>query len=148
MDLILLQDVEKLGRENELVKVRSGFARNYLIPRKLAVVADQGQKKMLDERMKQESRREERLLKQISTVVESLKNTKYIVGAKTGTSGKIFGSVTTIQLAHAIKKQSNLSVDRKKITLPDDVSMLGEYKANISLHKDVNVEVAFEVVSE
>ncbi len=148
MDLILLQDVEKLGRENELVKVRPGFARNYLIPRKLAVVADEGQKKMLDERIKQESRREDRLLKQISTVVELLKNTKYIVGAKTGTSGKIFGSVTTIQLAHAIKKQSNLPVDRKKITLPDEISMLGEYKAHINLHKDVNVEVTFEVVSE
>lgn len=148
MELILLQDVEKLGRENELVIVRPGFARNYLIPRRLAVVADEGQKKMLDERMKQESRREEKLLKQINIVVEVLKNTKYIIGAKTGTSGKIFGSVTTIQLSHAIKKQSNLPVDRKKITLPDDISVLGDYKANINLHKDVNVEVAFEVVSE
>lgn len=148
MELILLQDVDKLGRENELVKVRSGFARNYLIPRKLAVIADEGQKKMLDERIKHDTRREEKLLKQINSVVDVLKNTKYIIGAKTGTSGKIFGSVTTIQLAHAIKKQSNLSVDRKKITLPEDVSMLGDYKANISLHKDVTVEVAFEVVAE
>ncbi len=148
MELILLQDVDKLGRENELVKVRPGFARNYLIPQKLAVVADDGQKKMLAERVKQESRREERLLKQINSVVDVLKSTKYTIGAKTGTSGKIFGSVTTIQLSHAIKKQSNLPVDRKKITLPDDISVLGEYKANISLHKDINVEVAFEVVAE
>ncbi|MEP7127358.1 MAG: 50S ribosomal protein L9 [Chitinophagales bacterium] len=148
MELILLQDVDKLGRENELVKVRPGFARNFLIPNRLAVVADEGQKKMLEERMKQETRREEKLLKQINSVVEVLKNTKYMIGAKTGTSGKIFGSVTTIQLSHAIKKQSNLPVDRKKITLPDDISTLGEYKANINLHKDVNVEVAFEVISE
>ncbi|MBK9730281.1 MAG: 50S ribosomal protein L9 [Chitinophagaceae bacterium] len=148
MELILLQDVDKLGRENELVKVRPGFARNFLIPQRLAVVADEGQKKMLEERMKQETRREEKLLKQINSVVEVLKNTKYMIGAKTGTSGKIFGSVTTIQLSHAIKKQSNLPVDRKKITLPDDISTLGEYKANINLHKDVNVEVAFEVISE
>ena len=148
MELILLQDVDKLGRENELVKVRPGFARNFLIPRRLAVVADAGQKKMLDERMKQETRREDKLLKQINSVVEILKNTKYTIGAKTGTSGKIFGSVTTIQLSNAIKKQSNLPVDRKNITLPDEISVLGDYKANISLHKDINVEVAFEVISE
>ena len=148
MEVILLQDVEKLGRENELVKVRPGFARNYLIPRRMAVVADGGQKKMLEERMKQEGRREERLLNQINKVVDQLKNTKYVVGAKTGTSGRIFGSVTTIQLANAIKKQSNISVDRKKITLPEDISMLGEYKANLNLHKEVNVEVAFEVIAE
>ena len=148
MEVILLQDVDKLGRENELVKVRPGFARNYLIPRRLAVIADGGQKKMLDERMKQETRREDKMLKQISNVVDVLKNTKYTIGAKTGTSGKIFGSVTTIQLAHAIKKLSGIAVDRKKITLPDDVSVLGDYKATVHLHKDVSVDVAFEVVAE
>ena len=148
MEVILLQDVDKLGRENEMVKVRSGFARNFLIPKKLAVVADQGQKKMLDERMKQQDRREEKMLKQITNIVDILKNTRYTVGAKTGTSGKIFGSVTTIQLANAIKKQSNLTIDRKKITLPEDISVLGDYKANINLHKDVNVEVAFDVIAE
>ncbi len=148
MEVILLQDVDKLGKENEMVKVRPGYARNYLLPSKLAVIADLGQKKMLDERMKQETRREDKLLKQISSVVDVLKNTKYTVGAKTGTSGKIFGSVTTLQLSHAIKKQSNISVDRKKIMLPEDISMLGDYKANINLHKDVNVEINFEVEAE
>ena len=148
MEVILLQDVDKLGKESEMVKVRPGYARNYLIPRKLAVVADESQKKMLSERIKQEDRREEKMLKEIAKVVDLLKNTKYTIGAKTGTSGKIFGSVTTIQLAQAIKKQSGVTIDRKKITLPEDVSMLGEYKANIALHKDANVEVAFEVVAE
>jgi large subunit ribosomal protein L9 len=148
MDVILLQDVDKLGKESELVKVRPGYARNYLIPRKLAVVADDSQKKMLNERIKQEERREEKMLKEIAKVVDLLKNTKYTIGAKTGTSGKIFGSVTTIQLAQAIKKQSGVTIDRKKITLPEDVSMLGEYKANIALHKDSSVEVSFEVIAE
>ena len=148
MDVILLQDVDKLGKENELVKVRHGYARNFLIPKRLAVVADDSQKKMLNERMKQEDRREEKLLKAISQVQDALKNTKYIIGAKTGISGKIFGSVTTMQLSQAIKKQSNIAIDRKKITLPDDVSMVGEYKAMIALGKDVNVEVSFEVVAE
>ena len=148
MDVILLQDIDKLGKENELVKVRNGYARNFLIPQKLAVIADNSQKKMLDERMKQEGRREEKLLKAINQVQDVLKNTKYTIGAKTGTSGKIFGSVTTIQLSHAIKKQSNIAIDRKKITLPEDVSMIGDYKANIALYKDVIVEVAFEVIAE
>ena len=148
MEVILLQDVDKLGKESEMVKVRPGYARNYLIPRKLAVVADESQKKMLSERIKQEDRREEKMLKEIAKVVDLLKNTRYTIGAKTGTSGKIFGSVTTIQLAQAIKKQSGVTIDRKKITLPEDVSMLGEYQANIALHKDANVEVAFEVVAE
>src|SRR6266550_5768903 len=147
MDVILLQDVDKLGKENEMVKVRNGYARNFLIPKRLAVVADDSQKKMLNERMKQEDRREEKLLKAISQVQDALKNTKYIIGAKTGISGKIFGSVTTMQLSQAIKKQSNIAIDRKKITLPDDVSMVGDYKANIALYKDVNVEVAFEVIA-
>ena len=148
MDVILLQDVDKLGKENELVKVRNGYARNFLLPKRLAVVADDSQKKMLNERVKHEERREQKLLNAISQVQDVLKNTKYIIGAKTGMSGKIFGSVTTIQLSHAIKKQSNIAVDRKKITLPDDVSMVGEYKASIALGKDVNVEVNFEVVAE
>jgi large subunit ribosomal protein L9 len=148
MDVILLQDVDKLGKENELVKVRNGYARNFLLPKKLAVVADESQKKILNERMKQDDRREEKLNKAIVQVQDVLKGTTYRIGAKTGTSGKIFGSVTTMQLSHAIKKQSNITIDRKKITLPEDVSMVGEYKANIALHKDVNVEVAFEVVAE
>jgi large subunit ribosomal protein L9 len=148
MEVILLQDIDKLGKESELVKVRPGYARNYLIPRKLAVVADEAQKKMLSERIKQENRREEKMLKEIAKVVDLLKNTKYTIGAKTGTSGKIFGSVTTIQLAQSIKKQSGVTIDRKKITLPEDVSMLGEYKANVALHKDANVEVTFEVVAD
>ncbi|HYV90379.1 MAG TPA: 50S ribosomal protein L9 [Chitinophagales bacterium] len=148
MDVILLQDVDKLGKENELVKVRNGYARNFLLPKRLAVVADDSQKKMLNERVKHEERREQKLLNAISQVQDVLKNTKYIIGAKTGMSGKIFGSVTTIQLSHAIKKQSNIAVDRKKITLPDDVSMVGEYKASIALGKDVNVEVNFEVIAE
>jgi large subunit ribosomal protein L9 len=148
MEVILLQDVEKLGNESELVKVKAGYARNYLLPRQLAVSANESQKKMLDERVKQNDRREEKMLKEIVKVVDVLKGTTYRIGAKTGTSGKIFGSVTTIQLSHAIKKQSNIPIDRKKITLPEDVSMIGEYKANIQLHKDVAVEVAFEVVAE
>lgn len=148
MEVILLQDVEKLGRENEIVQVRPGYARNFLIPRRLAVVADETQKKLLAERQQQEKRREEKLLRELSRVVETLKSMRFTVGAKTGTSGRIFGKVTSIQLAQSIKKQANLAVDRKKITMPEDILTLGEYTASISLHKDVQVEVVFEVVAE
>jgi large subunit ribosomal protein L9 len=148
MEVILTQDVEKLGQENELVKVRPGFARNFLLPRGMAVVATEGSRKQLAEREKQSGRREEQLLKQIGTVQEKLKSTSLRIGAKSGTSGKIFGSVTTHMISDAIKKQTNIVIDRKKIVLPEDVSMLGNYTAHINLHKDVAVDVPFEVVSE
>jgi large subunit ribosomal protein L9 len=148
MDVILIQDVDKLGNANELVKVRPGYGRNFLIPRKLAIVADEAGKKLVAERQKQGVRREEKLLMDINRYVDILKSTTFTVGAKTGTSGKIFGSVTTLQLAAAIKKQKNITIDRKKITLPEEVGSLGTYTANIDLHKDVKVPITFEVVAE
>ncbi len=148
MEVILLQDVSKLGKENDLVKVKPGYARNFLIPRKLAVVADEAARKQLAERNKQDARREEKLLKEINVVVDKLKGATFTIGTKAGTSGKIFGSVTSHMLAAAIKKQLNISVDRKKITLPEDVKNLGAYTAKVDLHKEVSVEVNFEVVAE
>jgi large subunit ribosomal protein L9 len=148
MEVILLQDIKTLGKENELVKVKPGYARNYLLPQKLAVVADESGKKQLAEREKQDTRREEKMLKQINTVVEVLKSTVFKIGAKTGTSGKIFGAVTNHSVAAAIKKQKNISVDRRKITLNEEVKNLGNYTAKVDLHKDVSVDVSFEVVAE
>lgn len=148
MEVILTQDVDKLGNENELVKVRPGYARNFLIPRGLAVVVTEGARKQVAEREKQAGRREEQLLKQLGSVQDKLKNTTLRIGAKSGTSGKIFGSVTTHMITDAIKKQLNIVIDRKKVTLPEDVSNLGTYTAHINLHKDVAVDVPFEVISE
>lgn len=149
MEVILLQDVSKLGKENEIVKVKDGFARNYLIPNKFAILADDSGKKHIAELDKQQTRREEKMLKEINSIVEVLRSSTFKVGAKTGTSGKIFGSVTSFQLADAIKKQKNLKVDRKKITMPEEIGTLGAYTAKIVLHKDVpEVDVNFEVVAE
>src|SRR5579862_8197014 len=111
MEVILLQDVTKLGKENEIVKVRDGFARNYLIPRKMAILANEGGKKHIAEMEKQQVRREEKMLKEVNSIVDILNQTTFKVGAKTGTSGKIFGSVTSFQLADAIKKQKNVKID-------------------------------------
>lgn len=148
MEVILTQDVDKLGLENELVKVRPGFARNYLIPRKMAVVADEGARKQLAERQKQATRREDQMLKQLGNIQQTLSNTTLRIGAKSGTSGKIFGSVTTHMISDAIKKQTGIVIDRKKISLPEEVSNLGNYTAHINLHKEVSVDVPFEVISE
>jgi len=149
MEVVLLQDVDKLGAQSQIVKVKPGFARNYLIPRGLALVANEGAKKFAVEKQKQQQRREEKLLSQLQTIVDQLRRNVVKVGAKTGTSGKIFGSVTTLQLSDAIKKQFGVNVDRKKISiLEEDIKMLGTYKALVDLHKDVKVEIDFEVVAE
>lgn len=149
MEVVLLQDVDKLGAQHQIVKVRPGYARNYLIPRGLAQPASQGARKLAAERHKQQQRREEKLMSQLQTIVDQLRKTVVKVGAKTGTSGKIFGSVTTLQLADAIKKTFGINVDRKKISiLEEDIKVLGTYKALVDLHKDVKVEIDFEVVGE
>src|SRR3954471_20560920 len=120
MELILKQDVKHLGLQNDLVKVKPGYGRNYLLPKGMAVIATAGSKKTLGEAQKQADRREEKLMQQLQSVVDTLKASVIKVGAKAGTSEKIFGSVTTLQLAEAIKKQKNIAIDRKKITLPEE----------------------------
>ena len=149
MEVVLLQDVEKLGAQHQIVKVRPGYARNYLIPKGLAQTATVQARNLANERQKQQQRREEKLMGQLQDIVDKLKNTVIKIGAKTGTSGKIFGSVTTLQLTEAIKKEFGVSVDRKKITImEEDIKMVGTYKAMVDLHKDVKVEIDFEVVAE
>lgn len=146
MEVILLQDVAHLGKQNDLVKVRAGYGRNLLLPKGLAALATESQRKQLEERLKQDARREEKIMSQLQLIVDTLKSTVFQVGAKSGTSGKIFGSVTNVQLADAIKKQKNINIDRKKITLAEEVKNLGTFTANVNLHKDVEVAISFEVV--
>ena len=149
MEVVLLQDVEKLGTQHQIVKVRPGYARNFLIPHGLAQPASDGSRRLAAEKQKQQERREEKLMSQLQTIVDQLKKTVIKVGAKVGTSGKIFGSVTTLQLADAIKKTFGVGVYRKKISiLEEDIKVLGTYKALVDLHKDVKVEIDFEVVAE
>lgn len=148
MEVILLKDVEKLGDANTLVKVRDGYGRNYLIPNKLAVIANDGNRNMLKERQRQTNKKEEKMLAQIQGMMNRFKETVIKVGAKVGQSDKIFGSVTNVQLAEAIKKQLGVEIDRKKIHVPDDVKTLGTYTATINLQKEFKVDVQFRVVEE
>jgi len=148
MEVILLQDVTKLGKQNEKVKVRAGFGRNFLVPKGLAVVATDSAVKEMNERVKHDSRREERIMSQLQQIVDTLKSNVFKVATKAGVSGKIFGSVTNVQIAEAIKKQVDIKIDRRKITLLEDVKNLGTYTADVNLHKDVQVKINFEVVEE
>jgi large subunit ribosomal protein L9 len=148
MQVILIQDVDTLGQANELVKVKNGYARNFLIPKKLAVEANPSNLKQLDERQKVKAKKEAAMLAEINKVISVLKESPIKVGAKTGTSGKIFGSVTALQIARAIRDQKGYEIDRKRVTILDDVKELGTYKASIDFGSGNVAEVEFEVVGE
>ena len=148
MQVILIQDVNNLGGANELISVKNGYGRNFLIPSKLAVEANSSNLKQLEERRKQLAKKEEKLLAEFNSVVSVLKQSPLKIGAKTGTSGKIFGSVTSVQIARAIREQKGYEIDRRRIQIIDDVKELGNYKVKIDFGKGQEIEVDFEVVSE
>jgi len=148
MEVILIQDVDNLGARNELVKVKNGYARNYLLPRQLAVEGSPGNRKQLEERLKQVKKKEDKMLAEINNVIAKLKEAPLKLGAKTGTSGKIFGSVTSLQLTRAIREQKGYEIDRRRITVPEEVKELGSYKATIEFGNGHSAEVEFEVVAE
>lgn len=148
MQIILIKDVDNLGAANELVSVRPGYARNYLIPQKYAIEASESNKKILEERQKQQRKREEKLMAEINKVREVLAASPVKVGAKTGTSGKIFGSVTAIQLARAIREQKGYEIDRRRISILEEVKEVGTFKAQIDFGKENIVDMEFEVAGE
>jgi large subunit ribosomal protein L9 len=148
MQVILIQDVDNLGGANEMVNVKSGYARNFLIPQKKAVEANSSNKKQMEEKQKQLAKKEAKLLSELNSVIAVLKEGALKIGAKTGTSGKIFGSVTSLQISRAIRDQKGYEIDRKRIHIEEEVKELGTYKANIDFGNGNNTEVEFEVVSE
>jgi large subunit ribosomal protein L9 len=148
MEIILIQDVDRLGSKDDIVNVKDGYARNFLVPKKKAIVATTSAKKMLAENTKQRAHKEAKLIAEASKIAEQIVNKKVKIGAKTSTSGKIFGSVNTIQLAEAINKKG-FEIERKQISLPtDSIKEVGKYIAKIKLHKSVVVDFEFEVVAE
>ena len=148
MEIILLQDVARLGSKDDVITVKNGFGRNYLIPQKLAVIATESAKKVLAENTKQRAHKEAKLKELALGVAENLKTVQLVIGAKTSSTGKIFGSVNTIMLAEAINSKG-FDIDRKQISISDDsIKEVGNYTAKIKLHREVIVELPFEVVSE
>jgi large subunit ribosomal protein L9 len=148
MDVILIQDVNNLGGKNEVVKVKNGYARNFLIPQKMAVEASSSNLAQLNERMKQTAKKEAALMAEINSVIAKLKEGPVSIGAKTGTSGKIFGSVTSVQISRAIREQKGYEIDRRRIHILDEVKELGLHKAKIDFGGGNEVELEFDVVAE
>ena len=148
MEIILLQDVQKLGQKDDLIHVKDGYGRNYLIPRGYAIAATPSVRKMHAENLKQRAHKEEKIKAEAQELATKMTGLNIVIGAKTSSSGKIFGSVNTIQIAEALKDKG-FEIDRKSISLPEDqIKEIGKYKAVIKLHRDVKVDVDFEIVAE
>lgn len=147
MEIILKQDIKNLGEKDDIVIVKPGYGRNYLIPKGYALLATGSAKKVLAENLKQAQFKQEKIKKDAEAIALRLEGVKLAIGAKAGESGKIFGSVNTIQVADALKKQG-FEVDRRRITFETEPKFVGEYVANLNLHKEVKVQVPFEVVAE
>jgi large subunit ribosomal protein L9 len=148
MEIILKQDVNKLGQKDDIVHVKDGYGRNYLIPRGFAIAATPSAKKVHNENLRQRAHKEEKIRQDAQVMAEKMTGVKLVVGAKTSTSGKIFGSVNTIQIAESLKEKG-FEIDRRSITLPDDqIKEIGSYKAVVKLHRDVKVEIEFEIIAE
>jgi large subunit ribosomal protein L9 len=149
MEIILKKDVTNLGYAHDVVTVKDGFGRNYLIPQGFALLATESNKKMNAETLRQKSYKEQKTRTEAEKLLKSLENITVKIGAKAGATGKIYGSVNAIQIAEAIKEQFNYDIDRKKIHLDgESIKELGSYKATIKLHKEVQASINFEVVSE
>ena len=150
MEIILKQDVNKLGYKDEIVKVRDGYANNYLIPQGYAMVATPSNKKILAENLKQRAFKEAKIKQDAEAFAETLNKIEGLkIAAKASETGKIFGSVNTIQIADAIKAQFDIEVDRKKISIVGDaIKEVGTHKVIVSVYKEIKSEITFEVYAE
>jgi len=149
MEIILKKDITGVGYKNDLIKVKDGFARNYLIPKGWAKIATESAKKELAELKKQQAFKEEKIKNEAETIAKALEGAELTIGVKAGTSGKIFGSVNNIMVANAILDQKKLEIDRKTVILNEDhIKEIGKYTAKVKLHKDVEVEIDLDVVAE
>ena len=149
MDIILLDNIEKVGDKHEIVSVKPGYARNYLIPQGMALVANDTNRAKLDEIKQKEAEELAARKAEFEEIAAKLKGEVLQIGAKAGTSGKIFGSVTNVQIATVLKEKYDVDVDRRKVKMPEeDIKNLGTYTAEIDLHPEVDIKVNFEVIEE
>ena len=146
MEIILTQDVANLGYKNDIVKVKDGYGRNYLIPNKLAIIANEANKKQLAENLKQQAKKIAQALADAQALAEKLANTTIQLAAKANENGKIFGTITTAQVSEALAAQG-IEIDKKVITI-EPVKELGEAVACARLHRDVKAEIKLNIVAE
>jgi len=147
MQVILKEDIPSLGYKDDIITVKDGYGRNFLIPQRKAVIASESAKKILAENLKQRAHKIAKIKEDAQTLAEKMKDVTLTIGAKTSSTGTIFGSVTNIQIADALEKLG-YNIDRKIILIKEAVKEVGSYKAIVKLHKEVSVEIPFEVVSE
>jgi len=147
MQIILLEDVANLGYKDDVVKVKNGYGRNYLIPQKKAVFASESAKKVLAENLRQKAHKLEKIKEDAQSLAAKLEGITLTIGAKTSSTGTIFGSVTNIQIADELAKKG-FEIDRKIIHIKEPIKEIGSYKTTVKLHKDISVEIPFEVISE
>ncbi|MEX0966578.1 MAG: 50S ribosomal protein L9 [Bacteroidia bacterium] len=147
MEIILLEEIPQLGYEGDVVTVKAGYARNFLIPGGKAITANKANKKMVEENQRQATHKREKVVTEAQEVAAKLNEAKITIPAKTGTSGKIFGSITTLQVSHALKLQG-FEVDRKKISVVEEIKNLGTYHAKVQVHRDIEATVELNVVAE
>ena len=146
MEIILLTDIANLGHKDDIVDVKQGYGRNYLIPQGYAILATPSARKVVAENLRQRAHKEAKLKAEAEEIAAQLAEVKLTIGAKTSSTGKIFGSVNSIMISESLKEKG-YDIDRKKIVLKD-VKEIGTYTALIKLHREVKVDVEFEVVSE
>ncbi len=147
MEIILKEDIANLGYKNDIVTVKSGYGRNYLIPTGKAVIASPAAKKVLAEELKQRAHKLEKIKKDAEEFAAKLQGVSLTIATKVSSTGTIFGSVGSIQIAEELEKLGH-KVDRKIIFVKDAIKEVGSYKAVVKLHKEVSVEIPFEVVAE
>jgi len=147
MEVILKEDIPNLGYKDDIVNVKDGYARNYLIPQGKAYIATESAKKMLAENKKQRAHKLEQLKAEAQEMADKMRDVILTIGAKTSSTGTIFGSVTNIQIADALKEKG-FEIDRKIIVIKGPVKEVGNYTAIVKLHKEITVEIPFEVISE
>ncbi len=149
MEIILKQDITGLGYKNDIITVKNGYARNYLIPKGMAAIATASARKVLAEVKKQQAYKEEKIRKEAEEIVKVLEGAQLTIGVKASTKGKIFGSVNNIMIVDAIKEQKKVEIDRKKIEINGEaIKEVGTYKATVKLHKDIVVELTLDVKAE
>jgi len=147
MELILKEDVKGLGYKNDLVKVKPGFGRNYLLPQGLAIIASDSNKKVVAENVKQAAHKADRIKKEAEALAEKIAGTSIEIATKVGETGKIFGKVTSLQVSDSLKLKG-IEVDRKKISFKEDIKTVGEYTAYFDLHKEVKTSIQVKVVGD
>lgn len=145
MRIILLEDINTLGYKDEVVEVKPGYGRNFLIPQKKAILATPGNIKATEERKKQQANKYAKMIEDYKAIASKVEAGSVKLSAKTGETGKIFGNITSVQISDAIKEQMNLEVDRRKIRILDDVKTTGAYSAEVELHREVKATLKFEV---